>query len=270
MRTSDLESIKSEAAGRKVIVVEGKLDHDAFQLIFERKFREIGKDFGDLFHLVDADGKAQVLKTLKIKQDWIGIVDRDTWDDDKVAGAKEGRSYLIVLERYCIENYMIIPDELWEAIPGELKARINGGLDDFNRELLKDLNKWLRHGVLWHIIEPLFYGLREEGFHNELLENVEKTVTDDEIRKTLTRWHHFLSPDGILERFNKKLREVMALSDEEKLKRWIVGKEFFTNVVHPYFCKTFGQRSVKEHRKIIWENLSISHDFDFMWDTIKP
>ncbi len=262
-----MDNVEDRGRNKRKIVVEGDADRDAFFQVFKKKFETTWKKFTDTYYLTEVGGKKKVLQSLKKHSDWIGLVDRDTWDDGKVAGAKEGRPYLIVLERYCIENYIIIPDELWEAIPGELQTRIKGGLDEFKRELLKDLNKWIRHGVLWHIVEPLFSGLREEGFHNELLENVEKTVTDDEIRKTLTRWHDVLSPDGILNRFNKTLKEVTALSNEEKLKRWIVGKGFFNNVVYPYFCETFGQRSIKEYRKIIWENRPISNDFDFMWNS---
>jgi hypothetical protein len=270
MSTKDLELIKRKAIGRKVIVVEGKSDHDAFQLLFERKFKEAGKDFSDLYHLAEVGGKRTVLKILEKETGWIGIIDRDTWGDDKIAKEKQGRPSLIVLERYSIENYMIVPDELWSIIPGELKTSITGGLVEFKDEILKDLTKWLRHGVLWHTVEPLFYGLQEEGFHYELLEDIEKTVSDEEIRKTLDKWHQFLSPDDILKRFNRKLAGVIPLNDMEKLKQWIVGKEFFSNVVFPYFNRTFGQRSLKEYRKIIWENLPISKNFDFLWEIIIP
>lgn len=104
-----------------------------------------------------------------------------------------------------------------------------------NKKIIVVEGGWLRHGVLWHTTEPLFYGIQEEGFHYELLEDVEKTVTDEKIRKVLKKWHDFLSPDDILERFNKKLDEVKPLSNEEKLKQWIVGKEFFNNVVLSIF-----------------------------------
>jgi hypothetical protein len=269
MGTTDLEIIKRNALGKKVIVVEGLSDGKAFESIFERKFKEIGKDFGKIYYLVDVGGKAMVLKALKKEPDWIGIIDRDTWDDDTIARAKKKNPNLMVLERYSIENYMIIPHEMWMAIPGAFKVPVNGGFEEFKMEILKDLQKWLRHGVLWHITEPLFYGLQEEGFHYELLEDVEKTITDEKIRKVLKKWHDFLSPDDILKRFNRKLDEVKPLSNEEKLKRWLVGKEFFNNVVYPYFNKTFGQKSIKEYRKIIWENLPIPEDFNLMWDIIK-
>jgi hypothetical protein len=264
-----LDSIKENAENKKIIVVEGESDCDAFESIFTRKFKEIGKKFVDIYHLANVGGKGMVLKALKKEPDWIGFIDRDTWDDNKIARAKKKNPNLMVLGRYSIENYMIIPIEVWVAIPGEFKVPVNGGFEEFKKEILKDLQKWIRHGVLWHITEPLFYGIQEEGFHYELLEDVEKTVNDEKIRKVLKKWHDFLSPDDILDRFNRKLEAVKPLSNEEKLKRWIVGKEFFNNVVYPYFNKTFGQKSIREYRKIIWENLPIPEDFNFMWDIIK-
>ena len=264
-----IDSIKEKAESKKVIVVEGETDRESFMQIFKKRFKEKKKRFRDSYHLAYVGGKAMVLKALKKEPDWIGIIDRDTWDDDTIARAKKKNPNLMVLERYSIENYMIIPHEVWMAIPGAFKVPVNGGFEEFKMEILKDLQKWLRHGVLWHITEPLFYGLQEEGFHYELLEDVEKTITDEKIRKVLKKWHDFLSPDDILKRFNRKLDEVKPLSNEEKLKRWLVGKEFFNNVVYPYFNKTFGQKSIKEYRKIIWENLPIPEDFNFMWDIIK-
>lgn len=269
MGTTGLEIIKRDALGRKVVVVEGMSDGEAFESIFKRKFKKIGKNFEDIYHLANVGGKGMVLKALKKEPEWIGIIDRDTWDDDRIARAKKKNPNLIVLERYSIENYMIIPHEVWMAFPGAFKVSVNGGFEEFKMEILKDLQKWLRHGVLWHVTEPLFYGIQEEGFHYELLEDVEKTITDEKIRKVLKKWHDFLSPGDILKRFNRKLEEVKPSSNEEKFKRWLVGKEFFNNVVYPYFNKTFGQKSIKEYRKIIWENLPIPEDFNLMWNIIK-
>lgn len=264
-----LDSIKDNAEKKKIIVVEGETDIESFEKILKKKFKERGRKFEDSYFLAEVGGKGMVLRALKKEPDWIGIIDRDTWTDDRIAREKKKNPNLIVLERYSIENYMIIPHEVWYAIPGEFKIVENGGFEEFKKEILKNLQKWIRHGVLWHITEPLFYGIQEEGFHYELLEDVEKTVTDEKIRKVLKKWHDFLSPDDILERFNRKLEAVKPLSNEEKLKQWIVGKEFFNNVVYPYFNKTFGQRSTREYRKIIWENLPIPEDFNFMWDIIK-
>jgi hypothetical protein len=219
-----LDSIKDKAVNKKIIVVEGETDRESFLKIFKKKFKTKEKAFMDSYFLADVGGKGMVLKALKKEPDWIGIIDRDTWDDDRITREKEKNPNLMVLERYSIENYMIIPHEVWYAIPGEFKIVENGGFEEFREEILKDLQKWLRHGVLWHITEPLFYGIQEEGFHYELLENVEKTITDEKIRKVLKKWHDFLSPDDILDRFNRKLEAVKPLSNEEKLNRWIVGK----------------------------------------------
>lgn len=82
-----------------------------------------------------------VLKALKKEPDWIGIIDRDTWDDDRIAGEKEKNPNLMVLERYSIENYMIIPHEVWCATPGEFKVVGNRGFEEFKKEILKDLQK---------------------------------------------------------------------------------------------------------------------------------
>lgn len=139
MGRTGLEIIKRDALGKKVVVVEGMSDGKAFESIFERKFKKIGKNFEDIYHLADVGGKGMVLKALKKEPDWIGIIDRDTWDDDRIAREKKKNPNLLVLERYSIENYMIIPHEVWYAIPGEFKIVDNGGFEDFKKEILKDL-----------------------------------------------------------------------------------------------------------------------------------
>jgi len=121
-----LDSIKEDAENKKIIVVEGESDGEAFESIFKRKFKKIGKNFENIYHLANVGGKGMVLKALKKEPDWIGIIDRDTWDDDTIARAKKKNPNLIVLERYSIENYMIIPHEVWMAIPGAFKVPVSG------------------------------------------------------------------------------------------------------------------------------------------------
>ena len=98
--------------------MEGESDRDAFESFFERKFKEIGKDFGKIYHLADVGGKGMVLKALKKEPDWIGIIDRDTWDDDKIGRAKKKNPNLLEYRKIIWEN-LPIPEDfdfMWDII----------------------------------------------------------------------------------------------------------------------------------------------------------
>ncbi len=77
---------------------------------------------------------------------------------------------LNILPRFCLENYLVEPTELWDALPANQRDKIDGGFEQLSGEILVDLDKWIRHGALRTLITPLWDGLIARCFQGDLLD----------------------------------------------------------------------------------------------------
>ncbi len=103
-----------QAGSRKLVLVEGDEDQDVFERHFKKHLSQI--------YFYDCGGVGHVLKYFEelkreaISKDFFCIRDRDFLDEEQVENSYSENSHLFVLRWYCIENYLlneqIIFDEL--------------------------------------------------------------------------------------------------------------------------------------------------------------
>ena len=203
------EAIRDELVGKtgvRVLLVEGADDKAFISNLLDKKKPGAWENE---WAVGVAGGKRQVLKILEAEPDWLGIVDTDDWSADAAREAKDKHPKLRLLPRFCMENYFIDPAEIWEALPDIQRDLLNGREAEFKQALAANMEQWLRHGVLWHTINPLWEGLRALGFKEKLLDP-QNIGDDQQIKTTLSEWHNFLDPDTIFKDFEASLQQARS------------------------------------------------------------
>jgi len=251
--------------GKRGLLVEGTDDVSFFRILLSRK---LGAEWESDWVLADVGSKKIVTDILAQETDWLGIVDRDEWTDEVIDAKQDELENLFVLHRFCIESYAVDPDDLWEALPQKMEGKVAGGLEVLTSEIMRDKGKWLRHGVLWSETNPLWSGLRALGFKEKLLD-FDVAQDDDIIRETLKEWHGYLNPDQIFQSFSDKLNQVSRLPVKDHLHRWIHGKQFFLEHVHPVLNKYLGQSDAQSRMIDLFRSLALPEDLEPLWSRIK-
>ena len=263
------QQIKDELIGRtgkRALLVEGTSDESFLRIFLDRKF---GKEWEKIWVLAEAGNKRKVTELLLQEPGWLGIVDRDEWREEVIDEKQAELNNLFVLPRFCIESYAIEPLELWQALPEKRQSEIAGGFASLESKILENKDQWLRHGVLWAVINPLWFGLRSLGFKEKLLDFT-AAQNDDTIKRTLREWHGFLDPDALLQEFGEKLQSVQQLSQPEQFTRWIHGKQFFNVVIHPLLNGYLGQNDAKRRLREIFQTRKLPEDLEPLWRRILP
>ena len=67
-------------------------------------------------HFIKAGGKDKVKSKVEQDDESDGLLDRDFADDDQAAASRETDSRLIIMQRYCIENYLLEPAIIATAV----------------------------------------------------------------------------------------------------------------------------------------------------------
>lgn len=256
----DIEQQQLGATNRRVLLVEGVDDVHAVESFLNKTFPSWARDW-----VVESAGKkGHVLEVIKQKADWIGIVDSDEWTQQVIIQKQLENDNLWVLPRYCIENYLLIPEELWAAFPPNQKAKVDGGLEKLKQRMTDDLDKWVCHGVLWTVINPLWEGLRSLGFKEALLD-LEISGNDQQIKQKLVEWHDYLEPDSLYQTYQNKLAKVQSLASDEKLKHWVHGKKFYGIKVNQVLNDLLGQIPANDRKKAIFRTCEVPRDFEPLW-----
>lgn len=238
---------------KKVLLVEGTDDVSALQILLAK----FCPDWEQRWVVAEAGNKKMVLEILGLEPDWLGLVDRDEWDQAQVSEQQGKRPNLMVMPRFCFENYLIVPSELWSALPEKQQTTVTGALPAFEERLLAKLPEYVRHGVLWHVVSPLWSGLRALGFKDRLAaeDSVSTAQNDQAIRNVLDEWDVLLNPETIFTQFQTTLLLVKSLPPDEQLKHWVHGKTYLSKVVRPEMTRLFGQVADKKFRRHILERL---------------
>ena len=262
-------SIGQEVIGiqsKKVFLVEGPDDKVAFTIMFNRFLPLWEQHWG----IAVAGNKRQLLELLKLEPDWVGIVDRDEWDQPVIDQYRSEWANLCVLPRFCIENYLIQPLELWPAIPAVRQEKVAGGESAFTAAVEAELYKYIRHGALWKVVTPLWSGLRAIGFKEALAseESLETVQSDREIKRILGEWDSFLEPVRIFADFQTEFSKAEVASVTEQLSVWVHGKVFWKNVVYPTMNRQLGQMKEGELRKQILRMISKPVDLQSLFDRL--
>jgi hypothetical protein len=245
---------------KNILIVEGSDDVVAFRLFLDK----ISNQWENHWVVTDAGSKDNVLEILQCEPGWIGVVDRDDWKDNVIVHKQQELPNLWVLPRFCLENYLILPDELWLALPEVQQGKVNGGKAELKDKILDDINKWIRHGVLWSVINPLWHGVRSLGFNQALL-NPDISFDDEAIKSLLIEWHDYLEPEDIYQKFINKYHEVSELPESEQFKKWIHGKAFYQTVVNNILNELLGQKSSKQRKISILRTLPAPDDLIPLW-----
>jgi hypothetical protein len=264
-RHSEIKEKLIAQTGKRALLVEGTDDVSLFRILLTRK---LGAGWENDWVLAYTGKKEFVVDILAQENDWLGIVDRDEWTDEVITEKQRELTNLFVLPRFCIENYAIDPDELWEALPPKMQGKVVGGLNALKSEILRDKVKWLRHGVLWSVINPLWSGLRALGFKEKLLK-INAVQDNDTIKITLTEWHDYLEPGKVFQSFVEKLNQVSVLPEKDQLHRWIHGKQFFSGHVHSVLNNYLGQHDAQSRKIDIFRSCVLPQDLNPLWAMIQ-
>lgn len=263
------DRIRQELIGaqpKRAFLVEGADDKDAFRILLERFM----PGWEQRWAITEAGNKRQLQELLTLEPDWLGLVDRDEWDQPMIDQRTADAPNLMVLPRFCLENYLINPVELWSAIPPARQAGIAGGEDAFRLEIEGSLPRYLRHGALWKVVTPLWSGLRALGF-KEALASAESPATaqnDTEIQRVLDEWGSLLDPARIFSGFQAQLATATAAAPQDQYALWVHGKVFWENLVNPAMNRILGQMDQGERRKKILRKLPQPGDLQPIFDRL--
>lgn len=152
-----------------------------------------GSKVGSLLQQVQKN----VLEALTLEANWLGVVDRDAWTDEQIAEKRRNLANLLVLPRFCIESYLIVPEELWLGFQPKHQQAINGGIQAFIQAVHDVLPQWRNHAALWNVIHPLWERLRAAGF-NTAFHDLNTAQNDAEVEQCLRQWSQHLDPDVLL------------------------------------------------------------------------
>jgi len=247
-------------SGKRVLLVEGPDDVEALGVLLTNKHP--GWDVQ--WALTYAGKKDSVTKILGEEPTWVGVVDRDDWSEDRIARETSALPNLWVLPRFCLECYLINPREIWSALPPVQQSKIVGGEGTLRSEIMVDFAKWLRHGALWHTANPMWTGLRDQGFVSDLLE-VQNAQDDAVILTILERWHAFLLPTDFMTRFHQRLNNSRRHTEDAQLCLDIHGKMFFNQHVVTTLNALIRQNSADGWRRDLFNTLHVPPDFDTLW-----
>jgi len=113
-RRDEIRETQVEETGKRVILVEGTDDVGVYGILMDRRF---GSDFEKNWVVTYAGNKKIILDILSEENTWLGLIDRDEWTEDVIIEKQNQLPNLVVLPRFCMESYLIEPEELWKAFP---------------------------------------------------------------------------------------------------------------------------------------------------------
>lgn len=234
------------ATGKPVVLVEGPDDEAAFTTLLGRFLP--GWDQG--WAMASAGKKSEVIELLRLEPTWLGIVDRDEWDSATITRQQAALPNLLVLPRFSLESYLVVPSELWRALPTLQQDRIPGEQAALEAAIVAVLPPYLRHGALWKVVTPLWTGLRALGFKEALASEQSVGVAQDntEIQRVLGEWDALLDPQRIFTDFQAELQAAQQASLHDQLTLWVHGKVFWNQGVHPVLNGFLGQASASDRR----------------------
>lgn len=256
----DIKNQQVSSTNKRVLLVEGPDDISALQNFLT----QIHPGWEQQWVLSGAGSKQRVLQALSLEANWLGIVDRDAWTEDQVTEKCRNQANLLVLPRFCIESYLVVPEELWQGFPPKHQQKVDGGINTLIQHIYSVLPQWRNHAALWFVIQPLWEQLRAAGF-NTAFREFTTAQNDAEVERCLRQWSQYLDPDALLERIQIRKAEMAMLSPTVQLTQCFHGKMFFEQVIDPLLKPFFGQRGREQRQKELFRALSVPDDLNFIW-----
>lgn len=254
---------KSVTEGKRVLVVEGKTD----ELVFMQLLKKVDPQWETKWVLAEVGGKRNVVNILAAQPTWLGIVDRDEWDNAQLSRHQQQLPNLLILPRFCIENYLVVPSELWLGLPPKQKANLpterEAAIQAITVLVTANIESWIQFGTAWAIINPLWDELRSLGFNRDLLDP-QLVITEQGFLTHCQRWYEHLDPVVLLQRYQNKLSEIRQLPVDEQLRTIVHGKKFYKAVVTPAFMQLL--TIPKAISVDVWfREMPVPADLDFIW-----
>lgn len=263
-RIAQIKAEQVGQTGKRVLLVEGTDDVDAYRILLSRKFPQWEQSWAVAY----MDNKKRVLAGLSLQPNWLGLVDRDEWDEDVQNQRRGTHPNLLVLPRFCLESYLTSPTELWQAFPPKQRDKVEGGEAAFRAKLLAPLPVWIRHAALWHGVRPLWQQLRNAGLPDEVSRKP-PTPTDQELRAFFEAWRSLLvDADTLLARVHSLESQMQAVDVETACQQWLHGKHFYAEVVQRVLDELLGQKAAKERRLAIFKHRQMPADLDVVWQAM--
>lgn len=259
-RIADIQAEQVGQTGKRVLLVEGTDDVDAYRNFLSRKFPQ----WEQTWAVAHMGNKKQVLAGLALAPTWIGLVDRDEWGEDVQNQHLAAHPNLLVLPRFCLESYLISPTELWQAFPAAQQVKVAGGEPAFRAALLGSLAQWIRHAALWHGVRPLWQQLRNAGFPDDVTK-VPPSPSDQELRDFFSNWHGLLDADALLTCVHSLEAQLTAEKVETVCKQWLHAKHFYSEVVHQTLNQLLGVKPARDRRLAIFRTRTVPEDLDRVW-----
>ena len=246
----------AQAPGKKVLVVEGPGDTAFLTLMLDKPpFREA--NVFARFVILEAGGKDAALKMLDMRPDYSAMVDRDAWTSQECEKKQRAYPSLHILPRFCIENFLICPEELAAAFPSF----------DLDAEAIRrEIPSAIRHGCLWRAAQPLYDRLMQSGFNRALLRY--PPPKERELEKLLRSWQALLSPEAVQAACNAAFEEAKGESEDELIRTFVHGKIFWKNVVEPRLSSRFPGRSSEELKRLALRRLRLAPDLKSFFENI--
>lgn len=252
----------------KVLVVEGPDDKSFIESLLTN--REPGL-WESKWIIGEAAGKSAVLKILKDQPTWFALIDKDEWTDAEVTDQQlKFPSRLFVLPRFCMENYHVVPSELWGHLEPARQQAVKGGFVVFEAAILQPLAQWVNHGALWHAANPLQASLQSLGFKTDLLDFQLANSGDAAIEAKLKAWYDHLEPVRVMQIYRANLAAAQDAPIEERLKRWVHGKHFFRKHVKNTVAALTRTPTLADDTALanLQAKMSVPADLQPIWDAL--
>ena len=235
---------------KRVLLVEGTGDVAFLTLMLDKPPLRDENIFAH-WVIAPAGGKDAVLRLLKERPTLHAMVDRDAWNEAESAKMERINPNLHILPRFCIENFLICPDELTQAIPGFAKLE---------KLIEREIPRAVRHGCLWRAAQPLYEELLQAGFNRALLRY--PPPDEEEMLEVLKSWQHLLSPDSLQQRMEEHFASVKDAPWETLLRRYVHGKVFWRGCVESLAARFFPGRKSDDLRREVFRRLLLPKDLE--------
>lgn len=263
-RIDQIKAKEVGQTGKRVLLVEGTDDVDAYSIFLSKKFPQWEQRWAVAY----MGNKRRVIEALTIEPNWLGLVDRDEWDAQVQSQYQAQHANLLVLPRFCLESYLVSPAELWHAFPDKQRNKVAGGEPAFRNAMLGVFSEWVRHAALWHGVRPLWQQLRNAGLPDQVSKKP-PTPTDPELLAFFESWRNVLGDaNALLSRVHALETQLLASDVEEVCHKWLHAKDFYAEVVHRTLDQLLGQKSAKERRLAIFKTRQAPLDLDGVWQAM--
>ena len=259
--TERINGIRTQYGNKRILLLEGTDDALAIETLLDR----VNPDWVNQWAVYPAGSKRQVLAlAMQAPANWLALVDKDEWTAGEIADYGNQHPGLHILPRFCIESYLVDPNELWVALPVGQQDRLPGGVTALAQALLVDLPQWQQHAARWHAINPLWSALRALGFKESLL-RTSPFPDQAEVVETLQKWGDLLDQARLLEEINLAQVTFSQLPQDTFLHGCLYAKAFFPQVVVPVLGRLFGQQDERAWRRHLFQQRAMPLDLLPLW-----